>query len=135
MKKNTIVSIEQDVVKDIKANRKKRIKGSLFVNSDGHVDFDAEKKGGSGSDCETIFETNCGRLYMSECSIFIKSRGKKRLGRSRCADVLESDLCVLLEQGGRYVLLSRKYERSLCGEMPQGGLLEVHTEEQHSLAD
>ena len=41
MKKNTIVSIEQDVVKDIKANRKKRIKGSLFVNSDGHVDFDA----------------------------------------------------------------------------------------------
>ena len=37
-------------------------------------------------------------LDMSECSIFIKSRGKKRLGRSRCADVLESDLCVLLEQ-------------------------------------
>ena len=75
MKKNTIVSIEQDVVKDIKANRKKRIKGSLFVNNDGHVDFDAEKKGGSGSDCETIFETNCGRLYMSECSIFIKYQG------------------------------------------------------------
>jgi hypothetical protein len=98
MKKNSIVSIEQDGVKDIKANRKKRIKGSLFVNSDGHVDFDAEKKGGSGSDFETIYETNCGRLYMSECSIFIKSRGKKRLGRSRCADVLESDLCVLLEQ-------------------------------------
>ena len=44
MKKNTIVSIEQDVVKDIKANRKKRIKGSLFVNSDGHVDFEAVTK-------------------------------------------------------------------------------------------
>ena len=98
MKKNTIVSIEQDVVKDIKANRKKRIKGSLFVNSDGHVDFEAEKKGERGSDCETLYETNCGRLYMSECSIFIKSRGKKSLGRGRCADVLESDLCVLLEQ-------------------------------------
>ena len=97
MKKNTIVSIEQDVVKDIKANRKKRIKGSLFLNDDGHVDFEAEKKGGR-SDCETIYETNCGRLYMSECSIFIKSRGKKSLGRGRCADVLENDLCVLLEQ-------------------------------------
>ena len=98
MKKNTIVSIEQDVVKDIKANRKKRIKGSLFVNNDGHVDFEAEKKGEKGSGCETLYETNCGRLYMSERSIFIKSRGKKSLGRGRCADVLENDLCVMLEQ-------------------------------------
>ena len=45
MKKNTIVSIEQDVVKDIKANRKKRIKGSLFVNKEDFDELLIEQKG------------------------------------------------------------------------------------------